>query len=214
LSETAVASSTYCNNATKKRSYYMVPIKEACIPFHIWGSLVEKAGFKLSDAPNTWDAFHDFFKPAQDSLRKQDMRKVYAIGMSLTTVGPNDGNGLFTYFVIANGGRNVVTPDGKLHTDDPQVREAYIKTLTYLTSSYIAGYMPPDVLTWSDSDNNNGFHSKTFVRQQRPHRSHRFFSNPCPRHTLHRSSAERPGRQARLPKDYSNPKVLYFRMAP
>jgi multiple sugar transport system substrate-binding protein len=163
LSATAVSGSSYFNNATRQRSYYLVPIKQAAIPFHIWGSLVEKAGFKLSDAPKTWDAFHDFFKPVQDSLRKQGMRKVYAMGMSLTTVGPNDGNGLFTYFVIANSGQNVVTPDGKLHTDDPQVREAYIKTLTYLTSAYKDGYIPPDVLNWNDSDNNNGFHSKLFV---------------------------------------------------
>jgi multiple sugar transport system substrate-binding protein len=163
LSETAIAASTYYNNATRQRSFYLAPIKQACIPFHIWGSLVEKAGFKLSDAPKTWDAFHDFFKPVQDALRKQGMRKLYAMGMSLTTVGPNDGNGLFTYFAIANGGRNIVTPDGKLHTDDPQVREAYIRSVTYLTSAYNEGYIPPDVLTWSDSDNNNGFHSKLFV---------------------------------------------------
>jgi ABC-type glycerol-3-phosphate transport system substrate-binding protein len=140
-----------------------MPIKQAGIPFHIWGSLVEKAGYKLSDAPKTWDAFHDFFKPVQDALRKQGMRKVCAMGMSLTTVGPNDGNGLFTYFVIANGGQNVVTPDGRLHTDDPQVREAFIRTVAYLTSAYKADYIPPDVLTWNDSDNNNGFHSKLFV---------------------------------------------------
>jgi multiple sugar transport system substrate-binding protein len=91
------------------------------------------------------------------------MRKMYAMGMSLTTVGPNDGNGLFTYFVIANGGKNIVTPDGKLHTGDPQVREAYVKSVAYLTKAYNDGYIPPDVLSWSDSDNNNGFHSKTFV---------------------------------------------------
>jgi multiple sugar transport system substrate-binding protein len=66
LSETAVLGSSYYNNATRRRSYYLVPIKQAAIPFHIWGSLVEKAGFKLSDAPKTWDAFHDFFKPVQD----------------------------------------------------------------------------------------------------------------------------------------------------
>lgn len=163
LSDSAVASATFYNNATRRRSYYLAPVKQACVPFHIWGSLVEKSGFKLSDAPKTWDAFHDFFKPVQVSLRKKGMRKVYAMGMSLTTVGPNDGNNLFTYFVIANGGKNIVSPDGKLHTDDPQVREAYIKTVTYLTSAYNDGYIPPDVLSWNDSDNNNGFHSKLFV---------------------------------------------------
>jgi multiple sugar transport system substrate-binding protein len=163
LSQTAVAASTFYNNATKKRSYYLAPIKQACIPFHVWGSLVEKAGYKLSDAPKTWDAFHNFFKPVQTALRQKGMRHVYALGMSLTTVGPNDGNGLFNYFVIANGGRNIVTPDGKLHTDDPQVRDAYIKSVTYLATAYKEGYIPPEVLTWNDSDNNNGFHSKLFV---------------------------------------------------
>src|ERR1700751_4839154 len=43
---------TYCyNNITKKRAYYAVPMKAAGIPFHIWNSLVEKAGFKVSDIP-------------------------------------------------------------------------------------------------------------------------------------------------------------------
>jgi hypothetical protein len=41
--------------------------------------------------------------------------------------------------VIANGGQHVVTPDGKLHTDDPQVRDAYIKSVAYLTSAYLDG---------------------------------------------------------------------------
>lgn len=163
LSETAVAASTFYNNATKRRSYYLVPIKQAAIPFHIWGNLVEKAGFKLSDAPKTWDAFNDFFKPMQAALRKKGMRRVYAMGMSLTTVGPNDGNGLFSYYMMANGGRNIVTPDGKLHTDDPQVREAVIKSVDYLTKAYKDGYIPAEVLSWSDSDNNNGFHSKLFI---------------------------------------------------
>ena len=84
---------------------YLAPIKQACIPFHIWGSLVEKAGLKLSDAPKTWDAFWDFFKPAQKELRGKGMRKIYALGLQITTVGPNDGNGLFQAFVIANGRR-------------------------------------------------------------------------------------------------------------
>jgi multiple sugar transport system substrate-binding protein len=41
--------------------------------------------------------------------------------------------------------------------------EAYIKSVAYLTSAYSAGYIPPEVLRWNDSDNNNGFHSKLFV---------------------------------------------------
>ena len=82
--------------------------------------MVEKAGYKLSDAPKTWDAFWNFFKPMQAKLRANGMRKLYACGLQITTVGPNDGNGLFQAFMIANGGQGIVTPDGKLHTDDPQ----------------------------------------------------------------------------------------------
>ena len=94
LSETALLNSTFYNGATKQRGFYLVPIKQAS-PFHIWGDLVTKAGFKLSDAPKTWDAFWDFFKPVQKELRAKGMRKLYAMGMQITTVGPNDGNGLF-----------------------------------------------------------------------------------------------------------------------
>ena len=53
LSATALDCTSYYNNTRKARSFYLCPIKQACAPFHIWGDLVEKAGFKLSDAPNT-----------------------------------------------------------------------------------------------------------------------------------------------------------------
>ncbi len=44
--------------------------------------------------------------------------------------GPADGNNLFYGFLIANGGKNILTPDGRRAFDDPQVKEAVIKTLT------------------------------------------------------------------------------------
>src|SRR6478672_6034351 len=89
LSETALLCSSFYNSATKQRSFYLAPVKQACAPFHIWGNLVEKAGFKLSDAPKTWDAFWDFFKPMQAALRAKGMRKIYSMGPQVTTVGPN-----------------------------------------------------------------------------------------------------------------------------
>jgi multiple sugar transport system substrate-binding protein len=163
LSETALLNSTFYNSATKQRSFYLVPVKQACEPFHIWGDLVAKAGFDLSDAPKTWDAFWNFFKPMQKELRRKGMRKLYSLGMQITTVGPNDGNGLFTHFLIANGGQNILTKDGKLHTDDPQVREAAIKSVTFMTNAYNEGYVPPEALTWNDADDNNAYHEKLLV---------------------------------------------------
>ncbi len=107
LSETALLNSSFYNGTTKQRAFYLAPVKQATSPFHIWGDLVTKAGFKLSDAPDTWDAFWSFFKPVQKELRAKGMRKMYAMGMQITTVGPNDGNGLFAYFMVANGGQDI-----------------------------------------------------------------------------------------------------------
>jgi multiple sugar transport system substrate-binding protein len=163
LSSTAVLASSFYNRATRKRAFYLVPIKQGCTPFHIWGDLVEKAGFKLSDAPKLWDAFWDFFKPMQKELRARGMRKIYALGLQITTVGPNDGNGLFAHFLVANGGAGIVTPDGRLHTDDPQVRDAAIRSVTWMTNAYKDGYVPPQALSWNDADDNNAFHEKLIL---------------------------------------------------
>jgi multiple sugar transport system substrate-binding protein len=163
LSETALLNSSFYNGTTKQRAFYMVPIKQATSPFHIWGDLVTKAGFKLSDAPKTWDAFWSFFKPVQKELRAKGMRKIYAMGMQITTVGPNDGNGLFAYFMVANGGQDILTRDGKLHTDDPKVREAAIKSVEFMTALYRDGFVPPEALSWNDADDNNAYHEKLFV---------------------------------------------------
>jgi len=163
LSETAILNSSFYNSVTKQRAFYLAPVKQAVAPFHIWGDLVAKAGLNLSDAPKTWDAFWDFFKPTQAALRAKGMRKLYAMGMQITTVGPNDGNGLFAHFLIANGGGDIVTRDGKLHTNDPQVREAAIKSVEYMTKAYKDGFVPPEALSWNDADDNNAYHEKLFV---------------------------------------------------
>ena len=160
---TAYLASQYYNSVSKKRAVYYAPYKVAVLPFHIWSSLVEKAGYKLSDAPKTWDAFWDFFKPMQKKLRDQGMRGVYAQGIQATTAGPADGNNTFHHFLIAYGGNGIVTKDGAPHLDDPQVKEAVIKALTYITTAYKEGYVPPGAVSWSDADDNNAFHAKQII---------------------------------------------------
>jgi multiple sugar transport system substrate-binding protein len=163
LSETAKLCSTFYNRATKKRSYYICPIKQGATPFHIWGDLVEKAGLNMSEIPKNWDGVWTYLKQVQAPLRAKGMRKIYACGLQITTVGPNDGNNLFRHFLIANGGETIVTPDGKLHTDDPKVREAAIKSVEFMTNLYKEGVVPPEALSWNDADDNNGYHEKLFV---------------------------------------------------
>jgi multiple sugar transport system substrate-binding protein len=159
----AALASAYCySNVEKRRSYYGAPFASGVWPFHIWGSLIEKAGYKVSDLPKTWDAFCDFFKPVQKKLREQGMRHTYGMGWSLSTTG-NDPTSTFQAHMIAYGGQDIVTPDGKLHTDDPKVKEAVVKALLRLTTDYKEGYVPPGSVNWNDADDNNAFHSKLCV---------------------------------------------------
>ena len=160
---TAYLAAQYYNSVTKKRSFYYAPYKTAVFPIHIWNSLVEKAGYKLADAPKTWDAFWDFFKPMQQKLRDRGMRGIYALGLQATTAGPVDGKIIFHDFMIAYGGNDIVTQDGKPHLDDPQVKEAVTKALTYITTAFKEGYVPPGALSWSDADDNNAFHAKQII---------------------------------------------------
>ncbi len=160
--ETALLN-TYCyNNVEKKRSFYGAPDVTAALPNHVWRPLVEKAGYKIEDIPKTWDAYYDFFKDVQKKLRAQGVRNVYGLGLNVTTNG-NDPNNVFNYFLIAYGGQDIVTKDGKLHLDDPKVREAAIKALTYPAMTYKEGFVPPGAINWNDADDNNAFHAKTIV---------------------------------------------------
>src|SRR5258708_1934113 len=160
--ESALLNNFCYNSVTKKRSFYGVPYTTATLPNHIWRPLVEKAGYKMADIPKTWDAYYDFFKDVQKNLRKQSVRNVYGLGLNVTTNGV-DPNNVFNYFVIAYGGQNIVSKDGKLHLDDPKVKEAVIKAMTYPATAYKEGFVPPSAINWNDADDNNAFHAKQIV---------------------------------------------------
>ncbi len=160
--ETALLSNYCYNQVEKKRSFYGVPTTQGCLPNHIWRPLIEKAGYTLEDIPKTWDAFYDFFKEVQKKLRAQGVRNVYGLGLNVTTNG-GDPNNVFNYFVVAYGGVGMVTKDGKLHLDDPKVKEAVIKAMTYPTTAYKEVFVPPSAINWNDADDNNAFHAKTIV---------------------------------------------------
>ncbi|HEV2189926.1 MAG TPA: ABC transporter substrate-binding protein [Stellaceae bacterium] len=160
--ETALLSANCYNSVTKKRSYYLAPYQTASLPNHIWRSLVEKAGYKIEDIPKTWDAYYGFFKDVQTKLRDQGMRNVYGLGFQLTTQG-NDPNNFFGYWLLAYGGGNLVSKDGKLHLDDPKVKEAVIKAIEVPCSFYKDGFVPQSAINWNDADDNNAFHAKQLV---------------------------------------------------
>jgi multiple sugar transport system substrate-binding protein len=119
----------------------MIPHRAAVTPFHVWRSLVDKAGYRTSDIPKTWDAFLDFYHQVQTKLRAQGMRNIYAYSIQISAVG-FDAVGQGDHVMIAYGGQHIYTPDGKFHGDDPKIREAAIKWVTRLATDYKQGFMP------------------------------------------------------------------------
>src|SRR6201981_853904 len=111
--DTALLTVRCYNNVEKNPSYYGVPYTVGASMNHIWRPLVEKAGYQMSDIPKTWDAFYDFFKEVQKKLRAQGMRRIYGIGFQIATIG-GDCNARANDFLIAYGGQDIVTKDGKL----------------------------------------------------------------------------------------------------
>ncbi len=162
FSDTALKSSLYWDNIAKKRSYFGVPLKAQALNFPVWRTLVEKAGYQMSDIPKTWDKYFAFFEPVQDKLRAKGMRHVFGLGYTISTTGADPYN-LFNQAMIAYGGEGIVTPDGKYHPDDAKVQKALVDTLNMLAIPFKKGYVPPDALNWGDVDNNNAFHSKEVV---------------------------------------------------
>ena len=163
LSETAKLNSTFYNKATKKRSYYMCPIKQGATPFHIWGDLVEKAGLKMEEDPEGLGRHLDLPQAGSGAAAFQgdaeDLRLWSADHHGRTERRQQP----VLHFLIANGGEGILTTDGKLHTDDPKVREAAIKSVEFMTNLYKEGVVPPEALSWNDADDNNGYHEKLFV---------------------------------------------------
>jgi multiple sugar transport system substrate-binding protein len=78
FTETALINMNCYNNVTKKRSFYGVPYDQGALPNHVWRPLVEKAGYKMTDIPKTWDAYYNFFKDVQKKLREQRVRTFMA----------------------------------------------------------------------------------------------------------------------------------------
>src|SRR5260370_14389135 len=90
------------------------------------------------------------------------MRHTYATGFVVSTIG-NDPTNTFDQFMIAYGGENIVTPEGKWNRRDPQVHQAVVKAVDRLSSLFKEGYIPPSSGNCNDADGHNAFHSQQYV---------------------------------------------------
>jgi hypothetical protein len=116
------------------------------------------ANLPCFDKLQNWTKFLDFFRPVQQKLRAQGVRNTYSYGWQVGTSGVGDSVLTFNAFMIAYGGVGLITEDGKLHTDDPNIKKAVIKALERLVADYKDGYESRTAINWLDNDDNNAFH--------------------------------------------------------
>ncbi len=162
------------NNKLKKRAYYGVPIEAQTMHIHYWRDLLREVGMEDDPAkiPLKWDAYWDYWKKAQDALRKKDPNKygkVYGIGMTESTRA-SDTLYNFEMALLSFGGETL-DEKGQVIADQPKNKKAIVETLRWFGDLFTSGYVPPDATNWTDGDNNAGFHSRTLVMTPNPSQS-------------------------------------------
>src|SRR2546428_55078 len=162
------------NGRTKKRAYYGVPIEAQTMHIHYWRDMLREVGMADDPAkiPMKWDDYWNYWKKAQDALRKKDPAKygkLYRIGMTESTRATDTLYNFEMALLSFNG--ETVDKDGKVVADQPRNREAIVKTLKWFGELFTSGYVPPDATNWTDGDNNAGFHSRTIVMTPNPSQS-------------------------------------------
>ena len=150
------------NDKTKKRAYYAFPMKQQTMHIEVWGDMLAKAGYKLTDLPTKWNDYWNFWcEKVQPAYRKATGERAFAIGVPMGV----DSSDAFYSFLTFMDAYNVklVDDNGKLLVDDPKVKAGLIKAMQDYVTPYQKGCTPPSSTSWKDPDNNVSFHNKTIL---------------------------------------------------
>jgi len=149
------------NQVEQKRSYYAVPISQAITQIFYRRDLLELAGQSEQNIPQEWDAFWQFWKQVQDTLRTQEQNNVYALGLPFSAKA-GDAYEVFEQILEAYN-VPILDADGNLLVDEPNVRQGIIDCLDWYGQLYDQGYVPPDAVNWTNSDNNRQLLNRLIV---------------------------------------------------
>jgi ABC-type glycerol-3-phosphate transport system substrate-binding protein len=130
---------------------------------HVWKSLLEQAGFALTDIPREWEAFWSFWcDQVQPAVRQATGRDdIWGLGLPMSGVA-FDTWAQFHQFMAADEA-DYVTADGRLVIDDSEIRRKLIEAMDSYTAFYRKGCTPPESLTWANPDNNEQFLAQAVV---------------------------------------------------
>ena len=157
----------YYNNVDHKRSYYGVPISQLTVHIFYWRDLLEQIGKSEADIPQDWQGFWQFWQEVQDNLAAQsqdnesDQQQIYGLGLPLSA-GAADTYYIFEQILEANN-VNILSTDGELIIDQPEVRQGIIDCLQWYSDFYTTGYIPPSAVDWLNPDNNRNLLQRAIV---------------------------------------------------
>jgi multiple sugar transport system substrate-binding protein len=150
------------NDKAKKRAYYAFPLKQQTMHIQYWSDMLETAGIKESEIPNTWKEYWSFWcDKVQPAYRKKTGTRVFGIGQPM---GVDSSDSFFSFLTFMDAYNvKLVDNDGKLTVDGHAVKAGLVGALTDYTAPYVKGCTPPSSTSWKDPDNNVAFHNKTTV---------------------------------------------------
>lgn len=158
---------TYSNKHQGKRSYYGVPVHQTTIFIFYWQKLLASIGLNSSDIPQDWDNFWQFWQQAQVKLKKQNL-DLYSLGFPLAgDKRADDTHYLFEQILEANN-LNLLNERDELEIDRPEIRQGIIKCLNWYAQLYRQGYIPPDAVKWSNTDNNRSLLNRLVLMTPNP----------------------------------------------
>jgi multiple sugar transport system substrate-binding protein len=157
----ALATTFLANQKTGKKAYYALPFQRQTIHINYWRDLLDEAGFKEADIPNTWNEYWGFWcDKVQPALRTKGKR-IYGIGHPLSVEASDT---FFSFLMVASAyGSQIVDENGKITLDEPKNKAAMVEALKFYTSIHTKGCTPPGSTSWKDPDNNQAQHAKQTV---------------------------------------------------
>jgi multiple sugar transport system substrate-binding protein len=116
------------SDKAKKKSYYAFPLKQQTMHVQIWADMLEQAGFKQSDIPDSWKEYWSFWcDKVQPGYRKASGSRGFGIGMPMGVESTDSFQSFLTFIDAYNV--KLVDDDGKLLVDDPKVKEGLVAAL-------------------------------------------------------------------------------------
>lgn len=151
-------SASQYNNVKKKSSYYAVPIYQEGVYIHYWKDLIQQLGYQVSDIPQDWDGFWEFWQRVHLQLRFQQQQEIFGVGFATSPISIDTF--LFFEYLLEAYNVKMLDPNGRPLIHRPETRQGIVKVLEWWTDFYQEDYISPSALVWESPDNNSSFHNR------------------------------------------------------